>query len=164
MQSGYHNLPVINGTDQMQGENYKAKNSSFTANARSATFTTEIAGAYPEGAKVKSWVRNYTLNRGKNFVISDKYELNSVTNATSSNLITCCKVTQVKPGLLKFEGDGFTLNMSYNSKVVTPEIEFIEVTDRSLKRYWPDGVTRIKLRFIKPAIKGSQTVTFTNQS
>ena len=23
MQSGYHNLPVINGTDQMQGENYK---------------------------------------------------------------------------------------------------------------------------------------------
>ncbi len=164
MQSGYHNLPVINGTDQMQGENYKAKNSSFTANARSATFTTEIAGAYPEGAKVKSWVRSYTLNRGKNFVISDKYELNSITNATSSNLITCCKVTLVKPGLLKFEGDGFTLNMSYNSKVVTPEIEFIEVTDRSLKRYWPGGVTRIKLRFIKPAIKGGQAVTFTNQS
>ncbi|MFZ0281005.1 MAG: heparinase II/III family protein [Bacteroidales bacterium] len=164
MQSGYHNLPVINGTDQMQGENYKAKNSSFTANARSATFTTEIAGAYPEGAKVKSWVRSYTLNRGKNFVISDKYELNSITNATSSNLITCCKVTLVKPGLLKFEGDGFTLNMSYNSKVVTPEIEFIEVTDRSLKRYWPGGVTRIKLRFIKPTIKGGQAVTFTNQS
>ena len=161
MQSGYHNLPVINGTDQMQGENYKAKNSSFNATAKSATFTTEIGGAYPEGAKVKSWVRTYTLNRGKNFTVSDKYELNSVANAiTSSNLITCCKVTQVKPGLLKFEGDGFTLNMSYNARVVTPEIEFIEVTDRSLKRYWPDGVTRIKLRFIKPGIKGGQTVTF----
>ena len=162
MQSGYHNLPEINGTEQMQGENYKARNSSFSASARSATFTTEIAGAYPEGAKVKSWVRSYTLNRGKNFVISDKYELNTVTNAgTSSNLITYCKVTLVKPGLLKFEGNGFTLNMAYNPRVVTPKIELIEVTDRSLKRYWPDGVTRVKLEFIKPGLKGGQTVTFT---
>jgi len=162
MQSGYHNLPVINGTDQMQGENFKAKNSTFTANSKSATFTTEISGAYPDAARVKSWIRSYTLNRGKSFVISDKYELANVTGAvTSSNLITYCKVTQVKPGLLKFAGDGFTLNMSYNPKVVTPEIEFIEVTDRSLKRYWPDGVTRVKLKFIKPGIKGGQTVTFT---
>jgi Heparinase II/III-like protein len=162
MQSGYHNLPVINGTDQMQGENFTARNSSFTANARSATFTTEIAGAYPEGAKVKSWIRSYTLNRGKSFVISDRYELSGVTNdATCSNLITYCKVTLMKPGLLKFEGDGFTLNMSYNVRVVAPEIEFIEVTDRSLRRYWPDGVTRVKLKFIKPGIKGAQAVTFT---
>ncbi len=162
MQSGYHNLPVINGTVQMQGEDYKARNSSFTASTKSATFTTEIAGAYPETARVKSWVRTYTLNRGKNFVISDKYELSSATNAgTSSNLITCCKVIQVKTGLLKFEGDGFTMNMSYDPGVVKPEIEFIEVTDRSLRRYWPDGVTRIRLGFIKPGIKGGQTVTFT---
>jgi len=162
MQSGYHNLPAINGNDQMQGENFKAKNSSFTASAKSATFTTEIAGAYPESAKVKSWVRTYTLHRGKSFMISDKYELNALTNATtSSNLITCCKVTQLKPGLLKFEGDGFALNMSYNSRVVKPEIEFIEVTDRSLKRYWPEGVTRIKLNFINPGMKGGQAVTFT---
>ncbi|HBC79374.1 MAG TPA: hypothetical protein DEO60_04175 [Bacteroidales bacterium] len=162
MQSGYHNLPVINGTDQMQGEDYKAKNSTYTANSRSAIFKTEIAGAYPEGAKVKSWVRTYTLNRGKSFLISDKYELNSVTNAeTSSNLITYCKVTRAKPGLLKFQGDGFELNMTYNQKLVSPEIEFIEVTDRSLKRYWPDGITRIRLKFINPGLKGNQTVTFT---
>ncbi len=161
MQSGYHNLPVINGTDQMQGENYRARNSGFKANTRSATFTTEIAGAYPEAAKVESWIRTYTLNRGKNFIISDKYELSEVTGATtSSNLITYCKVTQVKPGLLRFIGDGFTLNMTYNPRVVTPEIEFIEVTDRSLKRYWPDGVTRIKLRFINLGLKGEQRIVF----
>jgi len=162
MQSGYHNLPVINGTEQMQGENYKARNSTFTAGPGSATFTTDIAGAYPGEAKVKSWVRSYTLNRGNSFVISDKYELNSVTGAsTSSNLITYCKVTLIKPGLLKFEGEGFTLNMSYNSRIAKPEIEKIEVTDRSLRRYWPDGVTRIKLKFINAGMKGWQTVTFT---
>ncbi len=162
MQSGYHNLPVINGTDQKDGEAFKARNSSFTSNARSAAFTTDIAGAYPEGAKVFSWIRTYTLNRGRSFVISDKYELKEVTGApTTSNLMTYCKVTQVKPGLLKFEGDGFTLNMTYNQKVLTPEIEYIEITDRTLKRYWPNGVTRVKLKVNNPALKGSMSVAFT---
>ena len=161
MQSGYHNLPVINTIDQMQGSNFKAKNSTFTANSKSATFSTEIAGAYPETAKVKSWIRSYTLNRGKRFVIKDKYELIPESKATSSNLITYCKVSEVRPGLLKFDGDGFSLNMSYNPKVVTPKIEFIEITDRSLKRYWPDGVTRVKLEFINSGLKGGQEVTFT---
>lgn len=161
MQSAYHNLPVINGTDQKDGSRYKAKNSTFSADAKSATFSTDIAGAYPEKALVKSWLRSYTLNRGKNFIIKDKYELTGSDAPTSSNLITCCKVSEIKPGLLRFNGNDFTLNMSFNPKVVTPEIEFIEVTDRSLKRYWPDGVTRIKLKFNTPGLKGGQEVVFT---
>jgi hypothetical protein len=162
MQSGYHNLPVINGVEQMQGDAFKAKNSAFSANSKSATFSTDISGAYPAKAQIKSWVRTYTLNRGKSFVIGDKYELTGKSSsATSSNLITYCKVSEVKPGLLKFEGDGFGMNMTYNQKVVSPKIEYIEVTDRSLKRYWPKGVTRVILEFINPGLKGSHTVTFT---
>ncbi len=80
---------------------------------------------------------------------------------TYSNLITYCKVSALKAGILQFTGDGFTLNMSYNPKMVTPEIEFIEVTDRTLKRYWPEGVTRVRLKFIKPGLKGKQSVVFT---
>ena len=162
MQSGYHNLPVINGIEQMQGEIYKADKSTFTANAKSAIFSTDIAGAYPKEAQVKSWIRSYTLNRFRSFIISDKYELSVKTNSgISSNLMTCCKVSEPEPGHLKFEGDGFSLTMSYNPKIVTPKIEFIEVTDRMLKRYWPDGVTRIKMEFINPGLKGILTTTFT---
>jgi hypothetical protein len=165
MQSGYHNLPVINGTEQKDGARFRAKNSIFTANAKSAVFSTEIAGAYPEGAKVKSWVRSYTLNRGKNFILQDKFELISRSDAiTSSNLITYCKVTLVKPGILRFDGDGFSLAMTYDPKKVSPKIEFIEIKDKSLRRYWPDGVTRIKLEFIKPGLKGSQELVFTKIS
>lgn len=162
MQSGFHNLPVINGTEQKDGAKFKASHTSFSANAKSATFSTEIAGAYPDGAQVKSWIRSYTLNRGKSFVVNDKYELKSLSGATtSSGFMTSCKATEVKPGLIKLEGDGFILNMTFNPKVFTPKIEFIEVNDRSLKRYWPEGVYRIRLEFIKPALKGSDTVTFT---
>jgi hypothetical protein len=147
----------------MQGADFKAKNSAFSSGTKSATFTTEIAGAYPEQAKVKSWIRTYTLNRGKNFVMRDRFELYEVVPgaATSSNLITCCKVTEVKPGLMKLEGNGFTMNMGYNAKIVRPVIEFREVTDRSLRRYWPDGVTRIRMEFIKPGLKGNLDLVFT---
>jgi len=162
MQSRFHNLPVINGTDQKDGAQFKAKNSKFTANSKSATFSTDIAGAYPQEAQVKSWIRSYTLNRGKDFKISDKYVLSGSANAmTSSNLITYCKVTEVKAGLLLFEGDGFVLKMTYNTKIVKPKIEFIEVKDRSLMRYWPKGVTRVMLEFIKPGTSGAQQVLFT---
>jgi hypothetical protein len=162
MQSGYHNLPVINGTDQMQGEKFRARNTTFKASPKSASFSAEIAGAYPAEAQVKSWIRSYTLNRGKSFVIGDKFELTARTSAiTSTNLITYCKVTEVKAGLLKLEGDGFTINMAYDSKKLTPRIEFIEVKDRSLKRYWPDGVTRIRLEFNSPSLKGETSIVFT---
>ncbi len=161
MQSAYHNLPVINGFEQKEGAEFRAKNSSFSATAKTVTFSTDIAGAYLPAANVKSWVRTYTLNRGKNFVISDKYILSSVSSApTSSNLITSCSVAQGKPGELIFNGDGFMLRMSYDPKKISPEIEYIEVTDSGLKRYWPGGVTRVILRFVDPKTTGSRSVIF----
>jgi hypothetical protein len=157
MQSGYHNLPVINGTDQKDGANFKAVNSTFSANAKSATFSTDIAGSYPKSARVKSWVRSYTLNRGKNFKLSDRFELAEKSAApTSTNLITYCKVSELKPGLLKLEGDGFALNLTYNAKVLQPRIEFIEVKDKGLMRYWPKGVTRVVFEFKTSGLKGAQ--------
>jgi hypothetical protein len=161
MQSGFHNLPVINGTDQKEGRNFKARNSSFKSSSKTVTFSTDIAGAYMADAMVRSWIRTYTLNRGRSFVISDKFELNGQNKSgTSSNFITCCKVSEIKPGVIRLAGDGFILEMSYNPKTVNPKIEFFSVNDRTLKRYWPDGVTRISLRFINPGLKGGQTVTF----
>ena len=162
MQSGFHNLPVINGIEQKEGAEYKANNSAFTADLKSAVFSTDIAGAYPKEAMVKSWKRSYTLNRSKSFLINDSYEFSGLNKSVkcSSNLITCCKVTEVKPGLLRFDGDGFTLVMNYNPKIITPKIEFIPISDRTLKSYWPDGVTRIVLQFINPGLKGSQSISF----
>jgi len=161
MQSQYHNLPQINGVDQKDGAMYKAKNTTFLADNTKAIFSTDISGAYPEEAKVKSWIRSYTLKRGVSFTIADKFELTGKSEGvTSSNLMTYCKVSLVSPGLLKFEGDGFNLNMTYNPKVVKPQIEFIKVTDSSLQKYWPNGVTRIRMEFLNPGLKGNQEITF----
>ena len=160
MQSGYHQLPKINGVDQMQGGKYKAKNTTFSADSKKAVFSTDIAGAYTDEAGVKKWVRGYRLDRGKKFTISDAWELAEIKEQpTSLNYVTYCKVTESGPGELNLQGDGFELTMKYNAKLVSPRIEFIEVTDRGLKRYWPDGITRIVLEIKNPKLKGKNSVT-----
>ncbi len=160
MQSAYHQLPKINGVDQMDGREYKAFNTSFTADPKKAVFSTDIAGAYPEEAKVRKWVRSYRLDRGKKFTISDAWELAAITEQpTSLNFITSCKVTESAPGVLNLQGDGFELLMEYNVKSLSPGIEFIEVTDSGLRRYWPDGITRVVFEIKTPALKGNNRVT-----
>jgi hypothetical protein len=155
MQSQYHNLPKINGVDQMQGRNFMAKNSDFKVNAKRALFSTDIAGAYPENAGVKTWVRSCQLDRGKQFTIRDTYELNQLRDEpTTANFVTYCKVSELKPGILHLEGEEFRLEMQYNTRLLKPEIEFYEVTDAGLKRYWPDGITRIVFSIINPQLKG----------
>lgn len=162
MQSQYHNLPKINGRDQAPGKQYKATNTSFRVSAKKAVFSTDISGAYPENASVEKWVRSYTLNRGKKFVITDSYELNKVLDApTTLNFVTSCKVIDDEPGRLRLEGDGFSLNMNYDTKIVSPAIEFNEVTDSKLRNYWPGGITRIVFTLINPKPKGKNEIVIT---
>jgi hypothetical protein len=163
MQSGYHNLPVINGVEQRDGSNFKAKDASFKASSGAAVFSVDIAGAYPDEAQVQRWVRSYTLKRGKSFTVSDSYQLKAVTGGktTSSNLLTYCRASIVKPGVIRFDGDGFSLRMTYDDKLFQPEMEFIEVTDPQLHHYWPEGLTRIRMIFRQPTPSGNCSFTFT---
>jgi len=163
MQSQYHNLPKINGQDQVPGAEYKAINTTFKADSKKATFSTDIAGAYPKAANVKKWVRRYILERGNKFIIQDKYELNQILGEpTTFNFVTNCKVTESGMGKIYLEGDGFKMNMSYNAKVVLPKIEFNKITDSGLKRYWPDGITRIIFTLKNPKLKGENKMVITN--
>jgi len=156
MQSQYHNLPKINGMDQMQGREYKAANTTFSANAKKAVFSTDISGAYTDEAAVKEWVRTYKLNRKKYFIVRDNYKLKQVKDApTTINFVTYCKVSEKEPGILKLQGDKFALEMKFDTKKVTPTIEFNEVTDNGLRRYWPDGITRIVFTFTDIGKKGN---------
>jgi hypothetical protein len=158
MQSGYHQLPKINGVDQMQGRNYVAKNTSFSADAKKAIFSVDIADAYPDEAKVKSWERTYRLDRGDKFTISDNYELEEVVNEpTTLNFITSNKVSDNGNGTIDLKGDGFTLQMEYDNKKMNLKIEEIPITDDKLQRYW-ETITRIVLEVKEPKLKGKNQV------
>lgn len=159
MQSGYHQLPKINGVDQKEGREFIAQNSTFTADTKKAVFSTDIAKAYPEAAGVKSWVRSYTLERGKRFVVKDSWDLTSVNGATTLNFVTSCKVSEKSAGVILLEGDGFAMEMKFNAKALSPKIEVTPITDSGLKRYW-ETITRIVLEVKNPAVKGKNEVIF----
>lgn len=160
MQSGYHQLPKINGVDQMQGREYVATNSTFKADDKKAVFSTDISKAYPAEANVNKWVRSYALERGKKFIINDTYELSEISGETSLNFVSSCKVTESGTGKIQLEGDGFTLEMSYNAKALTPKIEVTEITDNGLKRYW-ETITRIVFKIKSPKVKGKNEIVVT---
>jgi len=163
MQSQYHNLPKINGVDQRQGREYRAANTTFSTNAKKAIFSTDISGAYTDEAAVEEWVRTCQLDRGKRFIVSDEYRLEQVKNVpTTINFITCCKVSEKEPGILELQGDEFALHMKFDTRKVTPVIEFIKVTDKGLRRYWPDGITRIVFTLLNPGTKGKNEIVIKN--
>ncbi|MDR1455509.1 MAG: heparinase II/III-family protein [Tannerella sp.] len=158
MQSGYHNLPVINGTDQKYGKQYRARGVTFKSGAKTVEFSVDIAGAYPEEAKVKTWKRNYTLQRGKSFIIDDRYELAENSGATSLSFMTSCRATVLKPGIVMLEGDGFSLELSYSASKITARTEEIEITDGNLKSAWGDRITRLRLDFTGKNPGGSNSI------
>jgi len=163
MQSQYHNVPKINGVDQKAGREFKAKNTNFNFDAKRAVFSADISGAYPAEAEVRKWVRTYRLDRGKKFSIQDNYELNRITGQpTILNLITCCKVSEIAPGTLQLRGEEFTLILNCKPGTVTPKIEFKQVTDSGLKRYWPEGITRIMFSLNNLKSKGNNDFVITN--
>ena len=158
MQSGYHNLPVINGIDQKQGKQYAARNVTFKSSAKTVDLSMDIAGAYPAEAAVQSWQRNYRLNRGKEFVISDQYTLTENKGGTSLHFMTSCKATISKPGVIRLEGDGFVLEMTYDTSKLNAKTEIIPLDDRRLQGVWGNTLTRIMLNFENQKLSGNTRV------
>ncbi|MGV8134872.1 MAG: heparinase II/III family protein [Mangrovibacterium sp.] len=161
MQSQYHNLPKINGVDQRNGREFKTGHTFCKADDKQVTFSTDIALAYPEEAGVKKWERIYQLQRGKRFIVKDLYELRKITDTTSINLILYCKINRVKPGIIHLTGydDDYNLELRYNPNILTPRIEFHEVTDSGLKRFWPNGTVRIVFTMHSSDKKGESTIS-----
>lgn len=154
MQSGFHNLPTINGFDQCAGKNYYARNVKFTDRGRTAIFSADIAPAYPKEAEISQWIRSYTLKRGCEFVISDQWKLDKLGEENVLNFMTSCTpILEDRYLLLKHAN--FTLKMTFDSQLLKPIIETIILKDKKLKSSWnSDKVYRIKFEFLDTKLSG----------
>ena len=83
MQSGYHNLPQINGVDQKDGKEYAAN----VISHQEGKLTLDIAGAYPAEAAVKSWKRTVAVTKS-GVAITEDYELSEYRQPTRLILMT----------------------------------------------------------------------------
>lgn len=148
MQSQYHNVPVINGTQQPPGEQYQAMEVYFSKSNREVRFETELSGAYPEEAQVKRWNREIVLKRGKSIRITEQFELAEQKGSTSVNFMTAIKPEKVSDHAVKLSANDFSLIMDGSSNT-TVSIEEKLLDDGKIKGHWGERVYRILFTYNK---------------
>lgn len=161
MQSNYHNVPLINNVAQREGRHFAAKHSTFTDTKNGVRFSTDISGAYPKEAAVKSWQRAYQLERGKKFIIQDTYQLTAKTGETRLHFMTTLRVQSLKDGELFLKGDGFDLLMRYDPKTMSASVEKKEVDDPKLEKAIGKMVYRIVLELKSANLNGVHSIEIT---
>ncbi len=147
MQSAWHNLPTVNGAMQSPGRSYGAKCVSYSAGDTFAQLQMDIAGAYPEAAAVRSWIRTVRLNRGVDVRVIDVFDLTERTGLVEQNLITPCRVTQPAPDRLLLEDSESktTVSLHFDQGKLKPQLDRLDLQDESLQGVWGPALTRIRL-------------------
>lgn len=153
MQSGFHNLPVINGREQLPGRQYRSRNIAFDP-AR-MLFSLDIAGAYGAEAGVKSWVKQYRL--GDKFTMEDRFELEDPKASNEYVFMLARKPDLTQEGVVRLNVE--SLKLIYDPKIFEATLETISQTDRRLSSVWGEELYRLKFRARKLSKKGSYSFT-----
>ncbi|MCR5108119.1 MAG: heparinase II/III-family protein [Lachnospiraceae bacterium] len=143
MQSGYHNLPTINGKDQCAGREYCANN--VSVDKENLSISMDIAEAYPKDSNLLSYLRRAALiplSTGSLIRLEDKAVFKDAfkDNSLILNLLSY-EMPLYDNGILKI-GDICSFSVPFLSKC---EIETIPVTDPRLKKTWKHDIYRIRM-------------------
>lgn len=142
--SMYHNLPVINGFEEMKGEEHCAENAEF--DEKSLTFRLDVTKAYPHEADINRFER--TVKICDNTVkICDLLDMGHCSDVYF-NMIT--------PQMPDIGKDGhITLGKAelyYDNTSLSAEAERLVLDDR-LSEVWQSGLFRIIFKCISPGTK-----------
>lgn len=141
MQSGWHNLPAINGKFQKNGAKYKASDIVASGKGKTRTFKLDIAGAYQADACCKVWTREYKIT-DKLLTITDEYELESRNAADVVNFLVQGKVSAVKENEVVIENGGVSFKLVYPAGM-TLSVEEKELDDPKLTNVWGTSLRRL---------------------
>ncbi len=168
MQSAYHNLPTVNGVQQLPGRKYAARNATYRADDQTAEITLDIAEAYPEEAGINIWTRTVTFNRGTDITIADACDLKDISGDITFNLLTPCDVALQDNGQIALRASELSdsrisgaAQLHYDVDKLTASTEEIDVEDRRLRGIWGNRLTRIVLKAKNPSQKDNWKIRIT---
>jgi len=151
MQSGYHNLPKVNGTDQHDGRQYAAR----VVRHRDGLLTLDIAGAYPPEAAVTSWQRTVSA-AASSVTITDDYRLSACRQPTRLMLMTICRPDISRPGTIVLGQH----RLSYDAQRMEAAVEDVStLLDPVMQRVWGPQMFRIVLTVKGNRLKNRLTCT-----
>lgn len=164
MQSDYHNCPQINGCQQHDGKQYRAK----VVNESTDALCLDIAGAYPKEAGVKTWLRTATKTK-HGITITDDYSLDTITQPVVLHLLTTSRPDISKKGKIILNSTSYNKNnhgstmIKYPSKAVTVTTEDLsDRLDPVLKTMWGSTLYRIIMQINSTVLNNKLTWQFAN--
>ena len=142
MRSSSHNIAVINGTEQINGKQYKANSVKHESNENVSTIEMNIEGCFPKESHLVSYKRTAEYQHKNSVVIiTDSIEFDQTENTLEINFFT-----QEKPTL---NNNQFTLLSSPELKLKISEanmkfeITEMAMTDGALLRSWRSPLWKI---------------------
>lgn len=159
-QSAYHNVPTINDVMQQPGRRYAATDVNYEASDERAVFSLDLAGAYPDSARVERWHRTITLQRGERVTVQEDYALESVVEPPAIHYLTPLQVEASGDGRVRLRevetGTAFTLR--YDAEQFEPRVETIVLEDAHMRSNWGNELRRITLISRTEALEGAPAV------
>lgn len=154
MQSGWHNLPVINGYEQPHGRRFKA----MDVKAGKNSVVLNIGSAYPEEAGINNWIRTYKV-KGREIKVTDNFDLKEVKAPNVINFLSRGEIDTSKPGEVSINANGHKALLTYNPSRFDVNVTDRELTDTKLSNVWGAKISRISLTDKQPEENGSYTFT-----
>lgn len=148
MQSGWHNLPVINGFEQKHGRKFKATDVKTGKNS----FEVDISNAYPAEAGINLWKRRYNI-RGREVTVSDRFNISGASTPNVLNFLCRGDIDVSKPGKVTIDSDGHKAELIYNPFQLEASVEVQKLPDPRLSNVWGPEIRRISLTAKKTADK-----------
>lgn len=162
MQSQWHNCPTINGVMQKDGKGFKATDF-ICENKKGVEVAMDIAQAYPAGAFVKKWKREFSFLQNQNKIsLKENYELSKWIADSKINFLSNCTVNeQIKGILIFYNADGKqVLTMKYDPSKLSVAIEEKIIDDKRIAESWKGKLYHIIFTMKKHLLKGENKFEF----
>ena len=153
VRSDWHNLPVINGCEQVFGGEYKASGSRASKLLR--RYTTDIAGAYPDSAGVQSWKITYRLRKDGSLVICQKFFLKEASVPNELHFLVSSRPVLSGDGRIVLQGG---VTFCYDAKVFDASVEEKSLEGLGFSFRWGEALYRICLKAKETPLKGKYVV------
>lgn len=150
-QSAYHNVPIVNGVQQLNGRQYQADEVRYHQEDTMASITMDIACAYPDSTGIKSWIRSMSFIRDSHpcIEIKDNFQLKHVTDDITLILMTPYPPQCEENGSLVLQDDNYhAVKIQYNDEMFAVSTEKIPIDDDPMRVVWGDQIYGVKLKTI----------------
>lgn len=151
MCSHHHNIPTVNGVDQLPGRRFEATDPLYEADR--GMLTLNLTRAYPPEAAISSFVRSAAIENGR-AVIRD--EITSLRNGeVTFNLLCACEPVPVGDGILTVHGKTVRYDPTLTLSVDSPDCS--EPETAGIPGAW-DCEKMYRLRLTAPLRQGEACV------